>query len=236
MIKEVLDWDSKFFGFPVEKIVLDRFFNEEQFRALLAESSADVVYIFAPQDLTMEQEAIIASSGAVKYDIKTTFEKQITSGSISSQIVKVSESTDELEQLAWAAGVDSRYNSDPRFHPYFRPLYSEWLRQAFLNTDSAVLAFMESGKIAGMVIISLTETAGKIELLAVSPEFRGRGTGSSLLEAVEAVCLEHGKNLSSVVTQQKNIPACNLYSKNGYIITRQEAVWHRWKADNREDV
>ncbi len=96
MIKEVLDWDSKFFGFPVEKIVLDRFFSEEQFRRLLAESSADVIYIYAPQELSSEQETTISNSGAVKYDIKTTFEKQVISGSISSEIVKITEAADEL--------------------------------------------------------------------------------------------------------------------------------------------
>ena len=129
----------------------------------------------------------------------------------------------------------SRYNSDPRFRPYFRPLYSEWLRKAFADAGSVVLATMESGKIAGMVIVSLTETAGKIELLAVAPEFRGRSVGSKLLNAVDAICLEHGRKICRVVTQQQNIPACKLYLKNGYIITKQEAVWHRWKVRNRED-
>lgn len=229
MIKEVLDWDSKFFGFPVEKIVLGKSFSKRQFRLLLAESSADVIYIYAPHDLKPEQEMEIAGSGAVKYDIRTTFEKQIASGSMPSQIVKMAAAADELEQLAWAAGVDSRYNSDPRFRPYFRPLYSEWLRKAFVNPGTAALAAVKSGKIAGMVTVSLTEAAGKIELLAVAPEFRGRGVGSRLLAAAEAFCLEHGKKSCSVVTQQKNIPACKLYSKNGYIIAGQEAVWHRWK-------
>lgn len=229
MIKEVLEWDSKFFGFPVEKIVLDESFNEQQFRRLLAESSADVIYIYAPYNLTPEQEMIIAGSGAIKYDVRTTFEKQIASGSMPPQTVKITAATDELEQLAWVAGVDSRYNSDPRFRPYFRPLYSEWLRKAFVNPGTVALAAMKSGKVAGMVTVSLTETAGKIELLAVAPEFRSRGVGSRLLDAAGAFCLEHGKKSCSVVTQQKNIPACKLYSKNGYIITRQEVVWHRWK-------
>jgi ribosomal protein S18 acetylase RimI-like enzyme len=236
MIKEVLDWDSKFFGFPVEKIVLDRFFSEEQFRMLLAESSADVTYIYAPQELSSEQETTISNSGAVKYDIKTTLEKQVISSSVSSEIVKITEAADELEQLAWEAGVYSRYNSDPRFRPYFRPLYSEWLRKAFADAGSVMLAVMESGKIAGMVIVTLTETAGKIELLAVAPEFRGRSLGSKLLNAADAICLEHSRKICSVVTQQQNIPACKLYLKNGYIITKQEAVWHRWKVRNREDA
>jgi len=236
MIKEILDWDSKFFGFPVEKIMLNGFFSEEQFRILLAESSADVVYIYVPQAFSPEQELELSGTGAVKYDVRTTFEKQITSGSISAKIVRISEATDELEQLAWIAGGDSRYNSDPRFRPYFRPLYSEWLRKAFVNAGSIVLTAMESGKIAGMAIVSLAETAGKIELLAVAPEFRGRGIGSSLLNAVGAICLEHGKRLCSVVTQQKNVSACKLYAKNGYIITKQEAVWHRWKVSNSEDA
>ncbi len=236
MIKEVLDWDSKFFGFPVEKITLDRFFSEEQFRMLLAESAADVVYIYSPQDLTPEQETAIAMSGAVKYDVRTTFEKPITSGLISSNIVKINEMTNELEQLAWIAGGDSRYNFDPRFRPYFRKLYSEWLRKAFVSDESVVLAVMESGKIAGMVIISMTATTGKVELLAVAPEFRGRGVGSGLLDAVGAICLERGKKISSVVTQQKNIPACKLYAKNGYIIKKQETVWHWWKVSNREEA
>lgn len=236
MIKEILDWDSKFFGFPVEKIMLDRFFNKDQFLMLMAESSAAVVYIFAPQDLSSEQELVISSSGAIKYDIRTTFEKQITSGAISSQIVKISKMQDELQLLTWLAGEHSRYNTDPRFRPYFRKLYSEWLRKAFENIDSVVLTVMESGSIAGMIIISMTEIAGKIELLAVSPEFRGHGVGSSLLDAAAAICFEHGINKSSVVTQQQNIPACKLYTKNGYILTKQEAVWHRWKVINREDV
>jgi dTDP-4-amino-4,6-dideoxy-D-galactose acyltransferase len=233
MIKEFLDWDSYFFGFPVEKIVLEQDFQPSEFLSLIRESTAAVTYIFTPVVLNSEQDSAIHAAAAVKYDVKTTFAKTITGIPLAAAAERITGYSPDLEQLAWHAGAFSRYNLDPGFRPYFRPLYSKWLDNALNEAGSIVLAVKESGKITGMVTVMLGNTDGTIGLLAVAPEFRGRGFGEKLLNAALDFCAEHNKINCSVTTQQINIPACRLYSKSGFNIIKQETVWHLWHKNNK---
>lgn len=229
MIKDFLDWDSSFFGFTVEKIVLEQDFQPSEFLRLIHESTAAVTYIFSPFLLNNEQDSVIRAASAVRYDVKTTFAKTITDEPLVTEAERVANYSPELERLAWHSGVFSRYNLDPGFRPYFRRLYSKWLDNALNQTSSTVLVIKESGKITGMITVTLGNKDGIIGLLAVSPEFRGRGFGEKLLNAALDFCVKHNKINCSVVTQQINIPACKLYSKSGFNIIKQEAVWHLWK-------
>jgi len=61
---------------------------------------------------------------------------------------------------------------------------------------------------------------GRLELIAVDPEFRGMGYGRKLVEHILHVCP------SVKVGTQKNNPALRLYQELGFSVVEEYEVWH----------
>ena len=225
-----LAWDSSFFGFPVEKITISNLQSEYGLlRDVIEKSSAKVIYIFTPASVPHEQTSILSKLGAIKYDTKTVFEKITKCRGVSDEITRAKSLTPEIEELAYAAGWNSRYNIDPLFHPYFKKLYKTWIKKSFDEPDTIVLAYCKNGNVVGMITLSCMETIGEIGLFAVSKEFRGGGIGRKLLDAANVSCFTQNKKKCRVTTQYENVAACNLYLDAGYKVVSQESVWHLWK-------
>lgn len=72
------------------------------------------------------------------------------------------------------------------------------------------------GKIIGYIIASHIEDFGHIVSIAVHPDYRNRGYGSKLLEAVEERLLSKGVKLITLEVNVSNNTAINLYKKHGY--------------------
>ena len=76
------------------------------------------------------------------------------------------------------------------------------------------------------------ERMGKLDLISVAKEKRGRGIGSTLLNAVEMYWLSNDCKSSRIVTQGDNESACAFYARNNYGIISEQEVWHVWKSTN----
>ncbi len=75
----------------------------------------------------------------------------------------------------------------------------------------------------------------EIGLLAVGAEYRGRGLGTALLQAVDEWAVGRGLSSVSVVTQLENEAACRLYERAGFRVDRIDQVchfWLQWEADS----
>ena len=237
MNKKYLEWDSDFFGINVEKITLNgAVWCFETFKKLLYSSPADVVYIFCPNEL---QTNDIELTGAIKYDEKVTYKKKITINNslIDIAIVDVfkGEVNDELENITYTSGIYSRFFLDPKFNPWFEKLYRKWIHESVSNKNGIVFVIQDkdNNQLAAMVAASIDNHIGKIVLLAVDRQYRGKGYAKQLLTACDNWFLKHRVKICEVVTQKANVSACKLYECCGYNIQKEELVYHYWNSKKR---
>lgn len=134
---------------------------------------------------------------------------------------------DQLSSIAVKAHTASRFYFDPHFaRSSCQELYDTWIRK---SKETTVVAEV-NGCVAGYAVCSNPAHTGKIELLAVDPQYQNRRVGESLV----AVALEGFKtqlsvrDTASVVTQSRNIPALRLYQRCGFQITSVQTWYHLW--------
>jgi len=140
-----------------------------------------------------------------------------------------------VAEIAYRAFRYNRFLADPLI-PEERARHSrrDWVRNAFAGRAEAIYVAEESGNVAGFLLLRSVqnpdrEQIGLIDLIAVAPEYPGRGLGSAL--ALQA--LHHYQGTLPVVevgTQAKNAAAINLYTKLGFRLVRSEFTLH-WHAN-----
>ena len=195
------------------------FWNEDDF---LRESEAfQLVYLFSDHVLTPKSQSLRL------VDIKATFIKALSGAETDSFDIHRLEGSldDNLIRLALDSGVYSRFKTDSRLNQgEYEKLYHLWIQKAWGKRE----IFCPLGG-EGLVTVTVQDSLGKIGLLAVNPAFRGQGWGSKLVKSAEAHVLENGATHLQIPTQKSNIPACKLYESLGYLLEREEYVYHYWK-------
>jgi len=130
--------------------------------------------------------------------------------------------SDDLLELAHMSGAFSRFDLDPRFHPWFEKLYTTWIAGCLAGRPSdAVFVTGTSARITGFATLSHSQGEGKIGLIAVHPDVRGMGLGTALLNEADHWFSERKCSHATVVTQRANLPACRLYERNGYTVAQE---------------
>ena len=94
----------------------------------------------------------------------------------------------------------------------------DYLEIAFRQANIATIAEYE-GRLVGYQISTSTPMGGHLARLAVSPEFQGRGVGSSLLCDVLEQFHRRGAHAVTVNTQHDNYASISLYKKFGFVAT-----------------
>lgn len=74
------------------------------------------------------------------------------------------------------------------------------------------------GFIAGLLEVFMGRRAGHVYSIDVKPEYRGRGVGSRLLEAIEDELRRCGAEICYLEARVDNVAALNLYLKHDYRI------------------
>ena len=99
--------------------------------------------------------------------------------------------------------------------------------------DNGEMYFLEDqGKIAGMVAVVMhqdedyasiswserlaDDQVATLHMLAVCPEYQGRGLGGIILEEAEALAKRNGKQAVRLDALACNLPAQRMYQKSGY--------------------
>lgn len=224
-----LAWDSDFFGFKVGRVIISQgeIVSCEALRNAIDGLKSTLVYVFVPKNERVQLDSGLSRIGK-KYDVRTTFGKTFDMESWGDVAVDcVDEMSEEIKLLAYASGWCSRFNEDVRLRPYFKALYKQWLENDLLH--GAVLVARTGKHIVGLATVNKIGSEGKIGLVAVDPNQRGKGIGSRILKMTDAWFCQNGITHSEVVTQGKNIAACALYKKAGYELQSQYEVWHIWK-------
>ena len=124
--------------------------------------------------------------------------------------------------------VDTHYDFDPR--RFLKPRdrtpadYGGFLRRQLENPDVVILVADDNGDVIGYTYatvegydyMALRGPAGVIQDIIVDPEFRGRGVGSLLLDAVLAKLKSRGVPQVVLSTAERNETAQRLFARKGF--------------------
>ena len=233
---EHLPWDSDFFGFAVGRVALPAgFVDPVAVRDAIREMDCDLTYVFLPvggdanRDAEKPRSALVDLGGKC-CDLKLTYRKILTAAEClpdGCESATARTISPKLEELAYASGWCSRFVSDDRLRPFFKPMYLLWLKRDLAVGNVFVLPTADAPE--GMATVSVREGLGKVGLVAVDAKSCGKGIATQLMRNVCGWLAGRGVRECEVVTQGMNVAARRLYEKVGFGLQSQMEVWHVWK-------
>jgi len=209
---------------------------------LAREKGIHLVY-WSSEPERLAPSAVLREFSGRLVDWKVTYEaefKAVTTKpmAVSSASLTVCEypqgpASDQLLALGIAAGVHSRFRTDPGIRgDAAERLFSIWTERSARRelADMVLVAKAERAdkELLGMVTIRQRAEVGSIGLAAVHPSARGKGIGKALLNAAHAWMVARHIVRAEVVTQRDNRTACALYEKCGYSVRSAGPYYHFW--------
>ena len=91
-----------------------------------------------------------------------------------------------------------------------------------------VLVYQEAGSPLGLCTIGIMEDMGFIGLFAVDENATSRSIGKKLMARTLMRFNEWGVNAVEVVIQKANIVASHFYQASGFVVSKQENIYHLW--------
>jgi dTDP-4-amino-4,6-dideoxy-D-galactose acyltransferase len=239
-----LAWDTSHFGFPVARLVVPGD-DPVAARLLLAQArraGTALVYWYTDPAAAVPGGLLDEFTGLL-VDRKVTFARDLSGGAAGvGEDGGVWEyppgpASEGLKALALAAGVSSRYRTDPLFPPdKFAGLYTTWAeRSARHEIADAVFVSGDGAAPAGMVTLSESAGVGNVGLIAVAGAARGRGLGRLLMAVAHRWMAGRGAKRATVVTQLDNAAACGLYRRCGYRPHEVKHCYHFWPQEKRHE-
>jgi dTDP-4-amino-4,6-dideoxy-D-galactose acyltransferase len=232
---EPLEWDSKFFGYPIAKITVDQSGSEklDQLFKDVTSGNFRLTYFFVPPVEKEINERII-KKGGVLVDQKTVFLKTTENHSEFSNHISELHSTEineRLIELALQAGIFSRFRIDKNFiNNEYEKLYIEWITKSINKEISFTTLMARNGSdVLGITTLDDEVNFANIGLVAVDEAYRGRGIGRDLIHSADTIAFKRGFKEIKVVTQLQNKGACRLYEKCGFRIASITNVYHYWQ-------
>ncbi len=235
---KLLDWDSRFFGFNIGRIVIDAHqLHHTILDKAVAEARANNIkclYLempFGPPDVL----AYCSGNGFSLVDFRTTLFKRLESEErelcVSNITCKLKDEyyhylTKTVEQIS----ALSRYAYDPRFgKQWSHRLYEEWLRRSFYEKYcDEFIVYIKGQEPVGFLTVRIKNKYPFIDLLGVLEGHRREGIGGCLIGEAERKLLKIGHKVLKVVTQGHNIGALKIYQKRGYEIETVNIFYHKW--------
>lgn len=236
MLFQPLPWDSAFFECRVTRLDIKDDCIVDSLKKELSKQGNyefDVCYVFVYHNST-EITSYLQSLGAVLYDHKVTFKKDISKESIDNTETCVTEIkclTQEAIDIAVSSGIHSRFYLDPHFRAKQPLLYKQWITNCFERNNGRVLGIVQDNVLTAIAGVSVSDRVGHLELIAVNPNYRRQGFAKRLIKTAEKFYLDSNVSTAEVVTQLNNTAACSTYQSCGYALIETVDVWHLWKND-----
>ena len=232
----LLEWDTRFFGYKIAKIVVsqDSKAQIDQTVSILKSEDFKLAYIFVSPEDDNSNNSIKACSGQL-VDEKVTYSYSIDETviyKVDDFIVVYNEDTasTELIELTLQSGAYSRFKIDPNFrNNEYVTLYKEWINKSVAREIAdQVLVYKEEDHILGFITLRIAEGQGTIGLLAVDENSRGKSIGKKLLTSSFAYFQNNRITRIEVVTQRGNQIACRFYEACGFNVSEIVNVYHLW--------
>jgi dTDP-4-amino-4,6-dideoxy-D-galactose acyltransferase len=236
---ETRAWDSAFFGARIAQITERRATAEELALAVerARKEAIDCLYFLADADDAATVRAAEANRFSL-VDVRLTLDCLVERGTgVSSGDGTIRPARpDDLPHLMDVARVSHRYtrfHADTRFDPARSDeLYAQWIERSVAGelADAVWVVDIDEAP-RGYITASRGVTAASIGLIAVAPEYRGRGYGDQLLRTMMHWSATEGLGRVSVVTQGRTAPAVRFYERAGFTASTVEFWYHRWLRD-----
>lgn len=222
---EYLQWESDFFSKPSAKLTLDSaapLINRSDF------AQYPLVQVKVPADQSETIDGLYhLGFRMVEGEIDFSLDLHDAQAKPEEFQLATRHDLSRVSQLAGSAFQLSRFRA-----PWYQPhdsgrFYALWAEKAILGTfDTHCLTLNDDdGQLLGFVTLRAIEPkVARIGLLAVQPQFTGRGIGKQLIKVAESWCLAHGIGQLRVATQTGNIAALNLYRACGAVLSHS-AYW-----------
>ncbi|TXE08455.1 GNAT family N-acetyltransferase [Gelidibacter salicanalis] len=223
-----LEWDSRFFNFPVYKITVT---NGLDFEKTLSQTEDSQVLYYVFSDSIITNDNILS-----KYNGKLVDEKVILNktglqfkDTFKNPIEEYREHTpnDDLYQLAKISGEYSRYKTDDRLPSYtFDRMYNLWIENSCKNDDCIIYICRQDQRIVGFITLEIGSNSGTIGLIAVHDSMHGKGIGYELMRKAENHLVGLGIDTILVATQRSNENALNFYRRLEYGVKTVSNIYH----------
>ena len=235
---ETRPWDSAFFGASIAQITAHRAAADELSLAIeqARKESIDCLYFLADAD-DVETVRAAEASGFALVDLRLTLDCAIDRAGKNVQpsidgTIRPARSDDlpRLMALARLSHRNARFHADRRFDPARSDeLYAQWIeRSVGGDLADAVWVVDVDGAPRGYITASRGAAVTSIGLIAVEPEYRGRGYGDRLLRTMIHWSASQGAGRVSVVTQGRSAPAVRFYERAGFTASTVEFWYHLW--------
>jgi len=226
-----LEWDSEFF-----EIEIGEFLYEEKNKAKFILPSAtvfDLLYVKSDEDFELD----ITNFKNEFSETKVVFIKKLEAFQPQNEPIFSLTNTNyllnDIYELAYESGKYSRFKLDKKFQNHkFESLYQKWIDNSISRVFAEdLLIYQENDQIMGMVTYKVKENTATIGLIAIKPDFQGKGIGAKLLNYVENILFKQNINKLQIPTQQTNEAACKFYIKQNYKVHQTTFIKHYWKND-----
>lgn len=239
-----LSWDTDFFGCSCAKAVIEGEMKEADLERLL---SASEQYAFLTivnvSNLPWNNRIIGSETKAYLADINLQFEKKLASmtesgvGSLHCEIVAGQPRNERLLDMTQGTYCYSRFYTDRKLKERKGDqMHIQWLENAFEKPDQYFLIGKDKLEAVGYILFSMdSETkSARIELLAVSRDYRRQAIGRKMMNMLEGFLTENGIECIFVGTQLDNTPAVNFYHKCGFSEKSLSSIYHLWHGEEQQ--
>jgi dTDP-4-amino-4,6-dideoxy-D-galactose acyltransferase len=233
----LLPWDSDFWGFPVARLNGDLLTGEAAERAVRWCENHKVRCLYFSADGSCRETLKQAADHGFRFvDVRVDMEaaaKEAPPEAASDFLCRKADAEDlaAMEPLARAAHEDTRFFKDANFDAAkAADLYALWIaRDLRDHTVFAAVSSRRPNQALGYLSASEAEGGtGRIGLVAVSAEARGRGLGRHLVNHALTWFRSRGHERVRVATQGTNVPALRLYEGCGFRVAEVKVWFHRW--------
>ena len=243
---KLLEWDSKFWGFPIARLA-GNCLIEEQIGSVdtwCRTNGVRCVYFLAPADDPTTTSAC-ESNGFHLVDLRLTLSRPAPAaagdGVVSAESAGLSirpcraDDIGSLREIARDVHSDTRFYFDRKFaREQANLLYEIWIQRSCEKSfaDEVFVATVADQPVGYITcqVASSQRRVGSIGLLGVGSQARGRGAGQRLICTALEWFAQRGVEEIEVVTQGRNYGAQRLYQHHGFRTKRLELWYHKWYA------
>ncbi len=237
----MLPWDTEFFGFRIARVLGDRLTPRlaQQLDTWCREQRIRCLYFLA--DASDEKISQVAQeAGFQLVDVRITFGRRLSpliasqaSGVGSAAVVRPVCIGDmaELQRIARESHRTTRFFHDANFpRSLSERLYETWIRVSCEGYADQVLVAEHEGVPVAYVTCHLEggRRKGRIGLVAVHSQAQGKGIGQAMVRSALEWFGARDVEEVSIVTQERNREAQQLYERFGFCARDRKLWYHKW--------
>jgi len=235
-----LDWDSSFFGYKIGASEILPEFSYSDFLAVVEQAQAagyKLVYLKSTDTISFLNKEKAANYKLILADERLTYimpiERTAAFAAVAPNVQKYQATAPDkqLINLALQSGAYSRFAIDPNFkNQEYKKLYTAWItriltkeipEEIWVSTDS-------DNNLVGFGTVGFDQQEAYMGLMAINENNRQTGIAHSFIQTARIRAAQAACTTLRMVTQKANLPACRLYEKSGFVLSKTEYLYHLW--------